>query len=132
MFQVMHWSLPIGEINHVILYALLCRYDFPWNPTKYIPFYGGADYHDYHHYVGEQSQSNFASVFTYCDFIYGTDKVIIKKILQPNYVLSWDNFNWLLIMCYLLLLGLSVSKEATLEGKLAVRLFSNKQKLSIN
>ncbi|KAB1217104.1 Methylsterol monooxygenase 1-1 [Morella rubra] len=49
-------------------------YDFPWSPTKYIPFYGGAEYHDYHHYVGGHSQSNFASVFTYCDFIYGTDK----------------------------------------------------------
>ncbi|KAK4483415.1 hypothetical protein RD792_010602 [Penstemon davidsonii] len=49
-------------------------YDFPWNPLKYIPFYGGAVYHDYHHYVGEKSQSNFASVFTYCDTIYGTNK----------------------------------------------------------
>ncbi|KAG9445388.1 hypothetical protein H6P81_016728 [Aristolochia fimbriata] len=49
-------------------------YDFPLSPTKYIPFYGGAEYHDYHHYVGGQSQSNFASVFTYCDFLYGTDK----------------------------------------------------------
>ncbi|KAL9246785.1 hypothetical protein vseg_020278 [Gypsophila vaccaria] len=49
-------------------------YDFPWSPTKYIPFYGGAEHHDYHHYVGGQSQSNFASVFTYCDYIYGTDK----------------------------------------------------------
>ncbi|KAG6512191.1 very-long-chain aldehyde decarbonylase GL1-10-like [Zingiber officinale] len=49
-------------------------YDFPWIPTKFIPFYGGAEYHDYHHYVGEHSQSNFASVFTYCDYIYGTDK----------------------------------------------------------
>lgn len=49
-------------------------YDFPWSPTKYIPFYGGADHHDYHHYVGGQSHSNFASVFTYCDYIYGTDK----------------------------------------------------------
>ncbi|KAK4748575.1 hypothetical protein SAY87_015161 [Trapa incisa] len=51
-----------------------CGYDLPWSPTKYIPFYGGADHHDYHHYVGGQSHSNFASVFTYCDFIYGTDK----------------------------------------------------------
>ncbi|EAY79403.1 hypothetical protein OsI_34531 [Oryza sativa Indica Group] len=42
-------------------------FDFPFNLTKYIPFYGGAEYHDYHHYVGRQSQSNFASVFTYCD-----------------------------------------------------------------
>ncbi|TXG51061.1 hypothetical protein EZV62_023585 [Acer yangbiense] len=49
-------------------------YDFPWMPTKYIPFYGGAEYHDYHHYVGGQSQSNFASVFTYCDYVYGTGK----------------------------------------------------------
>lgn len=51
-----------------------CGYDFPWTPSKYIPFYGGAEYHDYHHFVGGKSQSNFASVFTYCDYIYGTDK----------------------------------------------------------
>ncbi|TYG91317.1 hypothetical protein ES288_A12G252500v1 [Gossypium darwinii] len=59
-------------------------YDFPWAPTRFIPFYGGADYHDYHHYVGEQSQSNFASVFTYCDYIYGTDKGYRyhKKVLR--------------------------------------------------
>ncbi|KVH89182.1 methylsterol monooxygenase 1-1-like [Cynara cardunculus var. scolymus] len=49
-------------------------YDLPWSPTRLIPFYGGAEYHDYHHYVGEKAQSNFASVFTYCDYIYGTDK----------------------------------------------------------
>jgi 4,4-dimethyl-9beta,19-cyclopropylsterol-4alpha-methyl oxidase len=51
-----------------------CGYDFPWTPSKYIPFYGGAEYHDYHHFVGGKSQSNFASAFTYCDYIYGTDK----------------------------------------------------------
>uniref|UniRef100_A0A7N0T843 Fatty acid hydroxylase domain-containing protein n=1 Tax=Kalanchoe fedtschenkoi TaxID=63787 RepID=A0A7N0T843_KALFE len=49
-------------------------YDFPWSVSKYIPFYGGAVHHDYHHYVGGQSHNNFASVFTYCDYIYGTDK----------------------------------------------------------
>ncbi|KAF6168829.1 hypothetical protein GIB67_042136 [Kingdonia uniflora] len=57
-----------------VISVLRFWYDFPWTPTKYIPFYGGAEYHDYHHYVGGQSQSNFASVFTYCDYIYGTDK----------------------------------------------------------
>ncbi|XP_023539250.1 methylsterol monooxygenase 1-2-like [Cucurbita pepo subsp. pepo] len=59
-------------------------YDFPWSVTKLIPFYGGADHHDYHHYVGGQSHSNFASVFTYCDYIYGTDKGYRyqKKILK--------------------------------------------------
>eukprot|EP00249_Psilotum_nudum_P000702 c12797_g1_i1 orf=380-1291(+) len=49
-------------------------YDFPWTPTKLVPFYGGSEYHDYHHFIGGKSQSNFASVFTYCDYIYGTDK----------------------------------------------------------
>ncbi|KAF9614182.1 hypothetical protein IFM89_015690, partial [Coptis chinensis] len=53
--------------------ALLYNYNFPWSLTKYIPFYEGAEYHDYHHYVGGQNQSNFASVFTYCNYIYGTD-----------------------------------------------------------
>lgn len=59
-------------------------YDLPWTPTKFIPFYGGSDHHDYHHYVGGQSQSNFSSVFTYCDYIYGTDKGYRyqKKVLQ--------------------------------------------------
>lgn len=58
-------------------------YDFPWMPTKYIPFYGGAEFHDYHHSVKGQTQSNFASTFTYCDYIYGTDKGYryLKKLL---------------------------------------------------
>ncbi|KAJ6722756.1 STEROL DESATURASE [Salix koriyanagi] len=62
-------------------------YDLSWSPTKFIPFYGGAEYHDYHHYVGRRSQSNFASVFTYCDYLYGTDKgyrshksIILRKM----------------------------------------------------
>ncbi|KAL8028285.1 hypothetical protein ABFS82_14G145800 [Erythranthe guttata] len=54
-------------------------YDFPWSPLKYIPFYGGAHFHDYHHFVGGKSQSNFASVFTYCDYIYGTNKGYLYK-----------------------------------------------------
>ncbi|KAK3135896.1 hypothetical protein QOZ80_5BG0424900 [Eleusine coracana subsp. coracana] len=51
-----------------------CGYDFPFSPAKLIPFYGGAEYHDYHHYVGGHGQSNFSSIFTYCDFIYRTNK----------------------------------------------------------
>ncbi|KAJ9147785.1 hypothetical protein P3X46_029906 [Hevea brasiliensis] len=70
--MITFWSwIALRQIEAIETHS---GYDFPWTPTKYIPFYGGADYHDYHHYVGEQSQSNFASVFTYCDFIYGTDK----------------------------------------------------------
>ncbi|MED6210441.1 hypothetical protein PIB30_064173 [Stylosanthes scabra] len=49
-------------------------YEFPWSLTKYIPFYVGAKYHDYHHYVGGRSKCNFSTVFTYCDYLYGTNK----------------------------------------------------------
>ncbi|KAL6839538.1 hypothetical protein ACP4OV_030808 [Aristida adscensionis] len=49
-------------------------YDFPFSPTKFIPFYGGAQFHDFHHCSGGQSKSNFGSFFTYCDSIYGTNK----------------------------------------------------------
>ncbi|KAL6658223.1 hypothetical protein ACP70R_003809 [Stipagrostis hirtigluma subsp. patula] len=49
-------------------------YNFPFSPDKIIPFYGGAEFHDYHHYIGGHSQGNFASFFTHCDYIYGTDK----------------------------------------------------------
>ncbi|BBH03220.1 hypothetical protein Prudu_014020 [Prunus dulcis] len=55
---------------------------------------------DYHHYVGGQSQSNFASVFTYCDFIYGTDKgfryqkKILKKLKEEsNAVQNGGSYN---------------------------------------
>jgi len=62
-------------LRHVEAVDTHSGFTFPFSPTKLIPFYGGAEYHDYHHYVGRQSQSNFASVFTFCDYIYGTDKV---------------------------------------------------------
>ncbi|WJX82396.1 Methylsterol monooxygenase 1-3 [Trifolium repens] len=72
-------------------------YDFPWSPTKYIPFYGGPAYHDYHHYVGRRSQCNYASVFTYCDYIYGTNKGYQYKKqmyekMSPTYTSTTQNY----------------------------------------
>ncbi|KAL6658559.1 hypothetical protein ACP70R_004145 [Stipagrostis hirtigluma subsp. patula] len=61
-------------IRHIEAIETHSGFDFPFNPTKFIPFYGGAEFHDYHHRVGRRSQSNFASVFTFCDYLYGTDK----------------------------------------------------------
>ncbi|XP_021810261.1 uncharacterized protein LOC110753633 [Prunus avium] len=52
---------------------------------------GGAEYHDYQRYVGGQSHSNFASVFTCCDYIYGTDmgywyqKKILAKLKEESF-----------------------------------------------
>ncbi|KAL5218659.1 hypothetical protein ABZP36_019343 [Zizania latifolia] len=61
-------------LRHLEAIDIHSGFNFPLNPTKYIPFYGGAQHHDYHHFVGRQSQSNFSSVFTFCDYLYGTHK----------------------------------------------------------
>lgn len=46
-------------------------YDIPWNPTNFIPFWGGAIHHDYHHKTFE---GPYSSVFTFWDWVFGTDK----------------------------------------------------------
>lgn len=45
-------------------------YELPYSLKSLLPAYAGADHHDYHHYM---HSGNFASVFTWCDKIYGTD-----------------------------------------------------------
>lgn len=51
-----------------------CGYDFPWSLSNLFPFYGGADFHDYHHRLLFTKSGNYASTFTYMDWIFGTDK----------------------------------------------------------
>lgn len=45
-------------------------YELPWNLNSYFSFYAGTEHHDYHHHM---YSGNFASVFTWCDRIYGTN-----------------------------------------------------------
>jgi 4-alpha-methyl-delta7-sterol-4alpha-methyl oxidase len=45
-------------------------YDFPWSPRYWIPFYGGAEFHDYHHKI---YSGNYASSFIWNDYMFGTD-----------------------------------------------------------
>ncbi|ETW07628.1 hypothetical protein H310_02098 [Aphanomyces invadans] len=47
-----------------------CGYELPWSPTRFLPFWGGAVHHDYHH---EKFDVNYASFFTVWDFVFGTD-----------------------------------------------------------
>ncbi|KAG0521645.1 hypothetical protein BDA96_08G179100 [Sorghum bicolor] len=51
-----------------------CGYNFPFSLAGLIPFFVGAEFHDYHHYAGGKTRTNFGSVFSYCDYIYGTNK----------------------------------------------------------
>eukprot|EP01090_Pellita_catalonica_P002860 TRINITY_DN1247_c0_g1_i3.p1 TRINITY_DN1247_c0_g1~~TRINITY_DN1247_c0_g1_i3.p1 ORF type:complete len:156 (+),score=12.53 TRINITY_DN1247_c0_g1_i3:227-694(+) len=44
-------------------------YHFPWHISNFIPFYGAAPFHDFHH---EEFTTNYASRFTYLDKIFHT------------------------------------------------------------
>ena len=54
----------------------------PVQPHEGDPILGGAEFHDYHHYAGGKTHSNFGSLFTYCDYIYGTNKVGLQFLVQ--------------------------------------------------
>ncbi|CAN1282612.1 Methylsterol monooxygenase 2-2 [Linum perenne] len=49
-------------------------YHFPWSLSNFLPVYGGADFHDYHHRLLYTKSGNYSSTFTYMDWIFGTDK----------------------------------------------------------
>ncbi|KAI5824050.1 hypothetical protein EV122DRAFT_293190 [Schizophyllum commune] len=46
-------------------------YDFPWSLNKFIPFWAGAEHHDFHHMA---FSNNFATSFRWWDWALGTDK----------------------------------------------------------
>ncbi|KZS94280.1 C-4 methyl sterol oxidase [Sistotremastrum niveocremeum HHB9708] len=46
-------------------------YDFPWSLHNIIPFWGGADFHDYHHMA---FINNYSSSFRHWDWLFGTDR----------------------------------------------------------
>lgn len=48
-----------------------CGYEFPFSPSKLIPFAGGSAFHDYHH---KTINGNFSSNFTFWDTLFGTDR----------------------------------------------------------
>ncbi|OIT02275.1 methylsterol monooxygenase 2-2, partial [Nicotiana attenuata] len=51
-----------------------CGYHFPWSLSNFLPLYGGADFHDYHHRLLYTKSGNYSSTFVYMDWLFGTDK----------------------------------------------------------
>jgi len=45
-------------------------YNFPWSLNNFLPGWGGAEFHDYHHMT---FTGNFASTFIWWDAVFGTD-----------------------------------------------------------
>ena len=44
--------------------------DFPWSLQHIMPFWSGAEHHDFHHMA---FVNNFSTSFRWCDRIFGTD-----------------------------------------------------------
>ncbi|KAF3588157.1 hypothetical protein F2Q69_00026030, partial [Brassica cretica] len=62
-----------------------CGYHFPWSLSNFLPLYGGADFHDYHHRLLYTKSGNYSSTFVYMDWIFGTDKGYRRlKYLKEN------------------------------------------------
>jgi len=53
------------------LFIIVHIVDFPWSLQHIIPFWSGADHHDFHHMA---FTNNYATSFRWCDRIFGTDK----------------------------------------------------------
>jgi methylsterol monooxygenase len=55
-------------------------YDFPISLRRFVPVWGGAKFHDYHHkiFVG-----NYSSSFTVWDYVMGTD-IRYRKLLEQE------------------------------------------------
>ncbi|CAK5277989.1 unnamed protein product, partial [Mycena citricolor] len=45
-------------------------YDFPWSLQHIVPFWSGAEHHDFHHMA---FTNNYSTSFRWCDRIFGTD-----------------------------------------------------------
>ncbi|OLL24584.1 Methylsterol monooxygenase [Neolecta irregularis DAH-3] len=71
-----------GNLHLVTVYAWIALrlfqaidahsgYDFPWSLNKFIPFWSGAEHHDYHH---QNSNNCYSTSFRWWDYICGTDK----------------------------------------------------------
>ncbi|KAG0147467.1 hypothetical protein CROQUDRAFT_656029 [Cronartium quercuum f. sp. fusiforme G11] len=60
-------------------------YDFPWSLRHIVPFWSGADHHDYHH---EKFVGCYSTSFRWMDHLFGTDKAYKeyrkKQELQKN------------------------------------------------
>ncbi|TCD67712.1 C-4 sterol methyl oxidase [Steccherinum ochraceum] len=70
-----------GELHIFSMYVwIFCRllqaidshsgYDFPWSLRHFVPFWSGAEHHDFHHMA---FVNNFSTSFRWCDYLLGTD-----------------------------------------------------------
>jgi methylsterol monooxygenase len=74
------WVYATGDLHYVTVAAWLALrlvqtvdshsgYDFPWSLHHFLPFWAGAEFHDFHH---KAFKGNYASSFRWWDALCGT------------------------------------------------------------
>lgn len=71
LFTLLVWQL-LRNYEAIDIHS---GYELPFSFKPLFPLYAGADHHDHHHYT---HSGNFASVFTWCDHMYGTDLAYVS------------------------------------------------------
>eukprot|EP01111_Echinosteliopsis_oligospora_P006934 TRINITY_DN2141_c0_g1_i1.p1 TRINITY_DN2141_c0_g1~~TRINITY_DN2141_c0_g1_i1.p1 ORF type:complete len:294 (-),score=50.73 TRINITY_DN2141_c0_g1_i1:77-958(-) len=66
-FTFYSWFI-IRQLDAVLTHS---GYEFPWIPFQILPYYGGTEFHDYHH---KAFKCNYGSRFTLLDRLLGTYK----------------------------------------------------------
>lgn len=75
------WCYFLGNLHIITVYAWITLrlfqaidahsgYDFPWSLQRIIPFWSGADHHDFHHMA---FTNNYSTSFRWFDRAFGTD-----------------------------------------------------------
>jgi hypothetical protein len=73
-------------------------YDFPWSVHNIIPFWGGAEHHDYHHM---NRGANYASSFRWLDRTFGIDAFFHGYCKEKGRPVLKQNFSDPLFTTYL-------------------------------
>ncbi|KAL7753219.1 C-4 sterol methyl oxidase [Sorochytrium milnesiophthora] len=66
VFTMLLWSV-VRTLQAVEAHS---GYDFPWSLNHIVPFWSGADHHDYHH---QAFTGNYATSFRWWDHLFGTE-----------------------------------------------------------
>ncbi|GAA5926423.1 hypothetical protein JCM3775_001012 [Rhodotorula graminis] len=79
---LLYCYLSGGNMHIITMYLWICLrlaqaidahsgYDFPWSLRHFLPFWAGAEHHDYHH---EKFMDCYSSSFRHWDMLLGTEK----------------------------------------------------------
>lgn len=56
-------------------------YEFPWSPTRILPFVYGSSYHDFHH---SKNVGNYSASIYVFELLAGTNKTFFDRVLAEE------------------------------------------------